>query len=322
MITITKDKIYRSAFSLKRTKPDSEAVKEIDINDLVFSMGEDIELGEDVTFQRIFEIIIFHKDFFNVLFSSEMNGLQVEDFISDYEQEFDLVIPNQEYNLIMSWSCVVYEIDFEIEFYDYPQFEALGKIDTRVDEEDYPISLAFTSLSEIKNKIITLDNTFEIQNNKSYENEIEAAFKANYRPFRVCDVISGILHEISNYGTPDDREKAKMEMEIKSREIEEWIEDGTIMDHLISDDVMGEIGEMIDEEYDDSDDKTFWDVLYPSDKPKGKTTKDIMDSAIIAISEGSDLPLEDQLKEAHDAEDYEKAAKIKKLIEKRDERKK
>jgi len=320
MITITKDKIYRSNFSLKKTKPDSESVKEIEIRDIIFFMGEDVELGEDVTFERIFDIIIFHKEFFNILFNSEMGGLKIDDFLEDYEQEFDL-IPHQDYVLTIFWSGIVYEIDQEIEYYDFSAFEAFGKIDTRIDGDEYPISVAFTSLSEFKSRLVIMDNTFEIQNDESYDNELEASFKAHYRPLSLTDVVSAILREITHYGKPEDRESSRREAEKKSIEISKWIEDGTIEEKIMFPDLKEEIKGMIDDDFDDDDNITYWDVLYPSSTPKGKSSREVIDSAIIAISEESEISLEEQLDEAEESEDYERAAKIKKLIDKRDQKK-
>ena len=45
MITITKDKIYFSNFSLKRTKSDCKKIKELEPGDISTYLGEDIELG-------------------------------------------------------------------------------------------------------------------------------------------------------------------------------------------------------------------------------------------------------------------------------------
>lgn len=321
MITITKDKIYRSTFSLKKTKPNSEDVKEIDVRDIIFSMGEDVELGEDVTFGRIFEIVIFHKEFFNILFNAEMDGLVVEDFIHDYEQEFREVIPYQEYNLQIYWDTMVYEIGERIEYYDCVGFEAFGKIDTRIDGEGYSISIELTSLSQIKDRFVVLDNTFEIEDDESFQDGLEPAFKANYRPFSVSNVFGGILHTITRYGKPEDRDKSRQEAEKKNLEINQWINDGTIYDRIMSHDIRDDIKEMIDEEHPDDDNITFWDILYPKEKPIGKSTKEIMDDAIIAMSESAELSLEEQLREADESEDYERAAKIKKLIDKRDAKK-
>jgi len=319
MITITRDKVYRSKFSLKKTKPDADSVEEIDVCDIIFYMGEEVELGEDVTFERIFDMIIFHKEFFNILFTLEMNGLEIEDFISDYEQKVTLIAPYQKYILRLFWSGIAYEIDQDIEYYDYSSFEALGKIDTRIEGDEYPISIAFTSLSEFRDRLVVIDNTFEIQNDESYENELELAFRADYRPLRISDMISSILREISHYGNPEERELCRIEAEKRSEEINRWIEDGVLEDKLLYSDFEDELKNMINEDYDD-DNISFWDKLYPSDKPKGKSKREMMENAIIAISEGSKISLEQQLAEADEAEDYEMAAKIKKLIDKRDKK--
>ena len=89
MITITKDKIYRSPFSLKSTKPDSDTVKEIEVGEVIYNLGESVEFGEDLTFERLFDIMIFHKEFFNILFSSEMRGAVIDDFIDIHQWNID-----------------------------------------------------------------------------------------------------------------------------------------------------------------------------------------------------------------------------------------
>ena len=81
MITITRDKIYSSPFSLKKTNSNSKEVKEIQASDVIKFLGEEVELGDDVTFKNLFDIIILHKDFLNVLFSKEMRELMIDDFI-------------------------------------------------------------------------------------------------------------------------------------------------------------------------------------------------------------------------------------------------
>lgn len=323
MITITKDKIYISDFSLKRTKAGSESVEEITVDDIVCSLGEVVEVGEDVTFERLFDVIIFHKDFFNILFNTEMDGLTIDDFILDYEKKYELLFPNQKYKLRLFWDVALYEINEEIEYYDYPVFGAFGKIDTRVKGEEYPINISFSSLSQFRKELVTLDNSFEIQNSNSHMDEIEASFKANYRPFTLYELFGSILHEITQFGNPDERDKALKEVQAKNDEINRWIEEGSIEENYPSSDLVNEMSELIDQEHDDEDNLTFWDTLYPSDKPIGKSSKELAEDKMIALSQDEDLPsLEEMLANAEEVEDYEKAAKIKKLIDKRDEKKK
>ena len=318
MITITKDKIFQSPYSLKKMKANAESIKEIEVREIIFSMGEDVELGEDVTFERLFEIAIFHKEFFNILFNAEMGGLKIDDFISDFEGIFVSESPYQEYVLRMFWATAVHEYEDYIEFYDSPAFEAFGKIDKRVDEFSYSISIVFSSLSQIKDKLVILDNIFEIQDDEELGEEDEVAFSANYRPFTVHNLFGGILSEITQLGTPKERDEARIEAEKNSKHIEDMMEGGSMYENISSENLKEGIKEMIEKDYPEDDFLTFWDTIYPKDKPSGKSSRELIDDAIIALSEGSNLTLEEQLQEAVDEDDFERAAKIKKLIEKRD----
>jgi hypothetical protein len=319
MITITKDKIYRSPFSLKNTKPDSEAVKEIGFEEVLYSLGEDVEFGEDLTFSKIFDLIIFHKDFLNILFSSEMRGLIIEDFISDYEKEVSVIHDTQDYKLRLSWIGDVYEYEDDVDFIDYVSLDAYGKINKNIDENDYGISIAFSSLGEIKENILFIDNSFEIHNSKTYEDELGAILKASYRPITLYNAVLSILREITFYGKPEERDAQRRELVKQSEEVERWAEEGTLEENTKSwNDVADEIGEIIDENIQEDDKDTFWDVIYPKAEPTGISSQEVVDNVIIALSEGSEISLEEQLQEAHDSEDYEKAAKLKKIIDKRD----
>ena len=318
MITITKNKIYRSPFSLKKTKSDSKDVEEIKSPDVIYALGDEVEFGEDVTFKNIFDLIIFHKEFLNILFTKEMHGFVIDDFIADYEKDFELAFDKEGFNLRLSWQSEVFEYDNEVEFLEYTSFEAFGKLDIEEDEEDYPISIAFVSLSEIRNKLVFLDNTFELHDEESYANDIGALFKANYKAFTMYDIFSSVLREISFYGKPEQRDAQRKELEKRAQEFEDLIfEEGE--GGLVSwDDLSDEIDEMLSTEYDDKDNESFWDKIYPKQKLIGTSTQDKIDTAIIALSSELDMSLEEQLQDAHDSEDYEKAAKLKKLIDKRD----
>ena len=318
MITITKDKIYRSPFSLKSTKPDSEAVKEIGLEEVLYSLGEDVEFGEDLTFSKIFDFIIFHKEFFNILFSSEMRGLLIDDFIDDYEREVSVIHDTQEYKLRLSWIGDVYEYDDDVDFIDYVSLDAYGKINKEIDEKEYGISIAFASLAEIKENKIFIDNSFEIHDSNTYEDELNAMLKASYRPITLYQAILSILREVTFYGKPEERDAQRKELVRQSEEIERWAEEGTLEENTKSwNEVASEIDEIIEENLQEDDKITFWDVLYPKAEPTGISSQDVVDNVIIAIAESSEISLEEQLQEAHDSEDYEKAAKLKKLIDKK-----
>ena len=317
MITLTADKVYYSPFTLKKIKHDSEAVTEFDRHDLIYMLSEEVELGDDVTFKNLFDIIIFHKEFFNILYSKEMRGLLIDDFINDYESDFDLSIDNEGFDLMIAWNCDTFQCDNEVEYIDFVSFQGFGKLNAQDDLDDYPIGMAFTPLSEIKDKRVFLNNAFELHDDNSIESDIDAVFKATYRKFTLYDVFGSILHEIAFYGDPAQRELEKKKMQNLEIEFENFIqssldENGEIM--WTDEDEDGYIGE----EFDGFINKSFWDTLYPRKVGDANKTVGAIDSAIIAISEGSGLTLEEQLKKAHDSEDFEKAGKLLNLIHKRD----
>lgn len=311
MITITRDKIYSSPVSLRDSEPDSKAVKEISVEDLADRLGEEVEFGDDLTFKEVFDIIIFHKDYFNQVFAREMKGLNIDEFIDDYEKDFKVINVNIDFRLRISWQCDVQEQRGVTWFVDYSVFDAFGKLNKSSDTEEYPISVALSSLSEIKDNIIFLDETFEIKKYESYDNDIDSIFKAR-KPFILYEVISAILRDITHFGAPDDRDDAVKDAVDKSNGFDpEAFEDE-------ESNLMKEINELLESDYNQEDKKSFWDVLYPGSNPTGRSSQDVIDDAIIALSEGADMSLEEQLEEAHKNEEYEKAAKLKRLIERRD----
>lgn len=311
MITITKDKIYTSPFSLKRMKKDSEDVKEVKIADVINMLGDEVELGIDATLKNIFDIIIFHKDFLNILFNKEMRGLLIDDFILDYESNFVSSFSKENFDMRFSWQSEVFEYDKEVEYMDYVAFEAFGKLDKDKDTENYPISIAFVRLCEIRDRRIVLDNTFELHDDESHENDIEAVFKANYRAFTLYELISSILYEITLYGKPEQRDNKRDEIERRIKDFEGFneyeINEGHIMEW---DEISAEIDEM-----NQGDFHSFWDEIYPREEKDNSTSE--INGKLFIMSDISNKPLEEQMKEAEELEDYETAAEIKKLIDRR-----
>lgn len=309
MITITKNKIYTSPFSLKIMKKDSEDVKEVKIADVINMLGDEVELGIDATLKNLFDIIIFHKDFLNILFNKEMHGLLIDDFILDYESNFVSPFSKENFDMRFSWQSEVFEYDKEIEYMDYVAFEAFGKLNKEKDTENYPISIAFVRLCEIRDRRIILDNTFELHDDESHENDIGAVFKANYRAFTLYELISSILYEITLYGKPEQRDNKRDEIERRIKDFEGFSEYEINEGHIMEwDEISNEIDEM-----NQGDFKSFWDEIYPKEE---KSISEISGKLFI-MSDISDKPLEEQMKEAEELEDYETAAEIKKLIDRR-----
>src|ERR1035437_1093227 len=85
MLTITQDKVYLSDDSLHMTHYKYDEVKIIKDEDVFKYLGEDVDLGDDVTFERLFSLAIKHKEFLNQVFAIELNNCKIDDFIQDFE---------------------------------------------------------------------------------------------------------------------------------------------------------------------------------------------------------------------------------------------
>lgn len=315
MITITKDKIYYSPFSLKDIGEDSEAVKEIEIGDVIFMLSEEIAIGPDVTFKSVFDMILYHKDFLNILYSKELKGGLIDDFIDDYENDYDESLSDDTYRLMVSWDFEVFEFDNNVECIDYVSFSGIGKLNVSGNTEEYVNGLSLTPLSEMRNKRIFLNNSIEIHSDYTLQSGEPPLFRANYKRITLYDLFLSIIHEISFYGGPSERESQKKEMESMSEEFDAFIENNMNEDGYIDWDNI-EQGEVLGDDFDGIVNKSFWDKLYPPGTDDGEII-DNFDSLIMAVSDGSGLTLEEQLKEAHENEEYEKADKILKIIKKR-----
>jgi hypothetical protein len=318
MITIAEKEIYYSPLSLKATNSGSDEVRVISTSDIIFYMGEEVEFGEDLTFGRLFEILIFHKEFFNILFNSELNHLTIDDFINDFVGDYDLVVSDEDFKIRLSWVCNYYSENDGPDFFDYIAFDGYGKLH-KEDKFEYAFSVCFYPLYELKNKLVVCDNIYEVDEFTTDDMAVKQAFIANYKPFTLYGVISSIIREIAYYGIPEDRDKKRDEYEYMLMQIGPVTEQD---EQEYIDEIKESIDKMIETDFNEEDRLTFWDMLYPKDEPTGKSSQEVIDDTIIALSESADIPLDEQLKEAVDNEEYEKAARIQRLIQRRDEKNK
>ncbi len=81
MITIEKDKILYRGYEYK--------VNEIPNNELGFHLNSPIEFGEDVTLERLINIIIENKELFNIIFSGHMGGYKIDYYIDEFNKVAD-----------------------------------------------------------------------------------------------------------------------------------------------------------------------------------------------------------------------------------------
>ncbi len=344
MITITEDSIYYSPYTLKAVPHDSTEVEEVLTEDVIFHLQEYVEFGKDLTFKRLFEIIFENKEFFNILFSSVLGGVMLEDFEDEFKKKASK--KKGDYILMFSWHTDYFDtlVDAFDEFRTFSDAaEMVGVRTGKKYEGDQVFSLDFMPINELKNKKVVINNFYEIIDHKYYmdkmndpkykdeeifDEELKQHFCADSKDFKVYDIFESLIKEISYFGTPEEREERANEMIEMRKRMEEANEEDEEIDfeqETSWEDYQKELEEQIESEKNRLKNLvTYWEKLYPEDKGITKSLNDEVDpleNAAIIVAKTAGVSIEEQLKEAINSEEYEKAAKLDKLIKKLNKKK-
>lgn len=198
MITITKNGIFWSEFGLENTK--IEFVKEISEKKLMYHLNDTVELSDDVTFGRFFELLFKNKKIVNKIFHTSLNFYKLKVWKEDF---YKASINNDNYKVAIRWYN---ELSFDgNELTSHPSISTFD--DTVEDINDKYCGIMFSSLSDLKNKLMFLDDNYKIihyDEKEDYKEKLIIGFK---KPFTLYDIINGIFKEICFNGTPKIREQ-------------------------------------------------------------------------------------------------------------------
>ena len=215
MITITNNNIFRSDFSISDYE-NYESIEIIDDGDILSFLTELVELGESVTFKRIFEIISANSDLFNIVFYSSLGGYPIEPYLHEIEN-----IPTNKTEikfLELYWSCDKYEGELSIT----PCIHGVGAGDNN---DIIAYAIDFTSLNDLQNLNLRLNDELVISEFKENKTEGEDRLIINNMgkmKYTLFDLFNAILSEISFHGGPNDKIEAfkNLEKDVESAQQE------------------------------------------------------------------------------------------------------
>lgn len=211
MLTITNKNIYRSQFSLVNCT-NTDDIEKIDIEDITKFLSDYVELGESVTFKRLFEIVSFNVDKFNEIFYSTLGGYKLEPYLQEIE---NIPTENVETDCVeVHWYCDKYEDTLNIT----PSIHGISL----VSEDVY--ALDFVSLNNIKNNIVKINESVKIFNYNEIKSNNEEPIKPvvlGNKAFTLFDLFNGIFYEISFHGGPQDKKERFQEIEDQIDEIKD-----------------------------------------------------------------------------------------------------
>jgi hypothetical protein len=222
MIRITKNSIVEYPFH------NTKEARFIDVDDLPQFLADEVVIGKNVTFGRIFELIIANKDIFNVIFNKGcLYGYRIDQFIDEFNKEDDDKDANN-----VDWIEVCWGVDYMDGFMDsekeltiYPDFHGIKQnyVDKFIGDGkpcDMGIAVEFTPINQLKKYPFKLDKKVEIRGyDKDAENKFPILLEAT-KDFTLFDMIKGILHEITFMGAPEQRDEQRSKLDATVERIE------------------------------------------------------------------------------------------------------
>ena len=185
----------------------------IDEKDIAMYLASPIKIDEGVSFGRIFELCILHKDLFNVIFYAQLRGFKIE----MWEEEFNLDPDEKDgditylevYRILNIWGG---KISGEIWFDNYLSFHGIAEnyVSKHSDgKEPYDQSFAveFTPLNNLKEIEIRANEMFQITDSSGDKVGSEDVIVDEKEPLTLFDFLGTILYEISFSGAPEQRDK-------------------------------------------------------------------------------------------------------------------
>lgn len=212
MIFLDKNEIYFKSSNKEKSKK---------VKSIFPYLNSKIELSDNVTLENIFEIIEREKELFNIIFSSNMGRLPIEDFINEIKSK-------DRYN---DDSIDYLEVGYCIEIFDDKKNEdSINKNDNTFElhfseeyffigrsyssEESYNVSLI--KLSTIKDLKVKIDDVMIMNIIRLHGNDELYRFKSN---IKVYDFFRCILSEISFYGNMESKCKILEQVNEQIKEI-------------------------------------------------------------------------------------------------------
>ena len=195
MLIVQPNSIFKESSSLKR--------EDIKPEEIVLFLNEEVQL-QDVTFERIFDLILRNHSFFDIVFYRALGGYSVKDFELDFLKDRSA---DDEYNEIqhleLKWAVDLHEHDGQTDLSFLIDFSGVG------DEDDLGYSLALTPINEYKHLVLRINSDVEFYDKST---GVEPILKAK-RNMTLYDVIRALLYEITFYGSPNNRSIVLQELD-------------------------------------------------------------------------------------------------------------
>lgn len=222
--------------------------EEITINpaELPMYLGDSVELDENVSFKRVFDLIISNKEIFDVVFGVAKGFFPIDLYVNEYNKDDDDSESGdidylEVHHVYDYWD---YEKDVKIE--PYTSFHGICENYTDEFQKEpcrMGIGISFTPINQLKKYRIKINNEFIIQNFDTKQSPPQLlTLVKGVTSMKLYDFIAAILHEITWHGAPQERDEVVEDLQETSRRIKsgeeelfQWIIDEETGKHYLKD---------------------------------------------------------------------------------------
>lgn len=184
-------------------------------------LASEVEFGKGLTFGALFKLILKDKEFFDIVFSQELNGRKLQEFENELNKKqivCDDILKLDFLEITKIFELYTFEKYSTIDL--FPVFLGVGKSN---ELEDVFIPISFYSVNELKNleiignKVVDVykdeyDEEYEDEESEERKigvtNESSPYFESSTR-ITLYEAIQGILFEISFHKNDEERLKIR-----------------------------------------------------------------------------------------------------------------
>jgi len=205
----------------------------VEDRNLMRYLSDEVRLDKTVTFERLFNLMLEHKDIINLIYAQKTLGnYKIEWYTEEFDKEDEDDDDPLDY-LEVYWNSEYSKFednDLEDELSCYPSFHGVKLNYTdelQTEPFDMPFGIGFTPINQLKKYKVRIDT------NVSYHDRIADTQDAKdrypllvkgKRDFSLFDLFEGILYEITYFGLPKDRNKQRDELIETEFDLENCVE--------------------------------------------------------------------------------------------------
>ena len=184
----------------------SADVKEKRVQSIKNKLGCYVKFEDGLLFKHVFNSILNDKDFFDQVFSQELDGYSLKGFEKEWKKKVDLS----------------YQEDFNIKYlevsniYDHYRVNGVKEIEAfslisavgTIDDQDIKYSITLVPISSLKKMKIVIDDNVKVYDIDSEdEEESFTEILSAKAKITIYEMIRAIIFEIAMYGGPEEKKE-------------------------------------------------------------------------------------------------------------------